>query len=480
MRKNPFSYDAIRDVYDKENRKGNINLSMLPADYCDIIQNIQDKRRELFRLKRISIKKMDTHTKATHLSQLSRIKKEISHLYEIKENRLEELLRNIEKQLNNNSFRYEITRDERYYEKTGKESFHTKGEYLKSMIMSKLLCIDLTSAFKVKTSDRHYIMSCIKSLLVAEKNFFIIRTDIQNFFESIPHNLVLNQLQDNPLISGKTIGCIRSVLVQYDKIKSGGANGIGIPRGIAISSYLSEIIMRDFDMNIQKMPNVLFYARYVDDIFILLSNINPRESLDDFFSSISTDISKKGLKLHPAASTKSVFINYNPNIASSQSIEYLGYKIQFCQKNITFHLSDKRYKRIRQRIDNAFNHFEFIYKSNPRKARIDLIDSLNMLSGNTSLHKSKNGVRTGLYFSNDLLSDKNKQLSLIQDYYINVKVNNLVLDEKSFGTIELKDAYLNRLKKKLLLINFPERWKERKMYSFSIKRLKELSTILGE
>ena len=57
--------------------------------------------------------------------------------------------------------------------------------------------------------------------------------------------------------------------MEQTKIKK----GLGVPRGIGISSLLSEIYMRDLDDCIKKRPEVIFYARYVDDIFILLSQL---------------------------------------------------------------------------------------------------------------------------------------------------------------------------------------------------------------
>lgn len=482
MRKLPFSYESIREVYDKENRKGNIDLAVLPTDYCDLIKNIHEKRLELSRLRKISTKKMDDDGRAVHYSLISMIKNEIQVLSDIKETRLSEILLNVERKINDKSYSYEIERDEHYYKKTGVECFHTKGDSLESMIMSKLLCQDLASSFKVKTSNRHHIMSCVKSLLVSDKSFKIIRTDIQSFFESIPHEIVFRYINGNPYVSKKTIGCIRSVLRQYDSINSSGNHGIGVPRGIAISSYLSEIIMRDFDMWLKRQPYVMFYARYVDDIIIILSHLKPGTTIDNFFSEISTSISKLGLNLHPldSSSGKSVLINYNPQGADHPSFEYLGYKILLDPKNITFQLSKERFGRIKKRINNVFRYFECNYKKDPRKARVDLIDCLNLLSGNIGLHKSKAGVKIGLYFSNDLISEKCIQLRQIQKFYIHSKVERLSLEVAPFGNVGYKDAYLNRLKNKLKQIDFVERWNNKTMFSFSVRRMKELSNILGK
>jgi hypothetical protein len=114
----------------------------------------------------------------------------------------------------------------------------------------------------------------------------------------------------------------------------------------------------------------------------------------------------------------------------------------------------------------------------PCKARKDLIDCLNLISGNVSLLSSKKGIKTGLYYSNDLLSNNGEQLIEFDKYLIKI-LNGLVLSVKPFGTEFQKEAYLDKIKSKIKEIKFQERWKCRKTYSFSTDRLTELTNILN-
>ena len=43
----------------------------------------------------------------------------------------------------------------------------------------------------------------------------------------------------------------------------------GVPRGIGISAYLSELFMRNVDNQIQELDDLIYYARYVDDIIAI-------------------------------------------------------------------------------------------------------------------------------------------------------------------------------------------------------------------
>ena len=48
-------------------------------------------------------------------------------------------------------------------------------------------------------------------------------------------------------------------------------SGSGVPRGFGVSAYLSELYMREIDNEIKALPDVIYYARYVDDIVIIFS-----------------------------------------------------------------------------------------------------------------------------------------------------------------------------------------------------------------
>ncbi len=46
-------------------------------------------------------------------------------------------------------------------------------------------------------------------------------------------------------------------------------NIVGLPRGVPLSATLSEYSMKRFDRFVSTLPEVYYYARYVDDIVIV-------------------------------------------------------------------------------------------------------------------------------------------------------------------------------------------------------------------
>lgn len=44
----------------------------------------------------------------------------------------------------------------------------------------------------------------------------------------------------------------------------------GLPRGLSISSVMSELYMKYFDLRIRRLEGVYYYARFVDDIVVFV------------------------------------------------------------------------------------------------------------------------------------------------------------------------------------------------------------------
>ena len=169
---------------------------------------------------------------------------------------------------------------------------------------------------------------------------------------------------------------------------------------MGISAYLSELYLKDLDTIIKSRPEVMFYARYVDDIFIILSCVPVGQTIETYYQGLTASFAEMELSLKQPndGSGKCQLITFNNDI--SIDIQYLGYKIVLCRKKdklfVTFYMSTNKVNKIKRRIDAAFLHFENLSKINIHDARKDLIDSLNFITGNFSLCKSKANV-TGVF-----------------------------------------------------------------------------------
>ncbi|WP_080426026.1 antiviral reverse transcriptase Drt3a [Burkholderia ubonensis] len=176
--------------------------------------------------------------------------------------------------------------------------------------------------FHAKTSfpSRAIITSNVRSILSEGVPYKVYRLDIKAFFESFTDKQISSCLNKIPLLGTRTVELIHHILTQ---------NGTGLPRGLSISSTISEMLMVDFDHKIRSLPCVFYYARFVDDILIVTS---ATESEKDFLALIEEllyphTLNPRKLEKPPAlASVKP--IDKSKTTATQinlLTIEYLGY-----------------------------------------------------------------------------------------------------------------------------------------------------------
>lgn len=111
-----------------------------------------------------------------------------------------------------------------------------------------------------------------------KNNYYIIRADIADFFESIEIQLLKHKLlfQVNDI---KLWNLIEKILIVDKKNSTKFPDiNIGVPQGLILSPLLSNIYLNDFD---RKMDSLQFiYARYSDDIIVLVPTaFNPERVL---------------------------------------------------------------------------------------------------------------------------------------------------------------------------------------------------------
>ena len=149
-------------------------------------------------------------------------------------------------------------------------------------------------------------------------------------------------------------------------------------------------------------------------------------------------------------------------------------KLQYDKGLITkYDLSDKKIVKLKQRIDNAFRHFENLCKKNIKQARRDLLDALKLITSNIKLYNTKSGVKVGLYYNNDLL-DVFDGLNDVETHLKSKSINILSTRKPIFKTSIEETNFKNKLKRKIDCISFQKNWKEKRFYSFTIDRIIEI------
>lgn len=268
---------------------------------------------------------------------------------------------------------------------------------IKDKIVQKALYINLSPYFNKTFSENSYAYRPEKSTLkaiekvsstITQKKFHIVKTDIDNFFETISHDILLDILDKE--IKDKLIIRLISLFLQIGGFKDQNysEHSLGIYQGDILSPLLSNIYLNKMDKYLEQ--NNISFVRYADD-FILLTN-----SKDEAYQNLK--LLKKFLKT-------------------------LKLKLEF-DKTFVSHIND----------GFVFLGVEFKGKSRQvESARVQKsIDKINSFS------KTKVGF---LGFIDEI----NSYLLSLKNYYLKI------LTKDSKGYMSLQDSIINSIAHKIYL-----------------------------
>lgn len=388
-----FSQKSFREIFDIENRKGNNIEKRFKDDFSASLA----KTLDLKRINKQIREENDFDKKKELYAQRKVIKIERDYI-------IEQKLEEISNQINRHSIN--ILEGEEY----GSQSYKLEDNVC-NFFLSKKIQENIRNTYKVRQSSRYAILSELINLLEDNCPKYIIRTDIKSFYESIPQKTLLAKINNDYLLSIRTKKFINQIFDSYNKLTGQTDNtAIGVPRGIGISAYLSELFMRNVDNQIQELDDLIYYARYVDDIiaiFVPQSKNVDDNYLKNYLSRIKEIVESEGLNLN-ATKTKEYklfdALNYiRFNTKSPKTIQYLGYEIGSLDNKLEIKLSENKINRYFERIKLSFENFSEKKHHNRKKAFKLLSARIKYLTSNTKLRNNKDKVFVGIYYSNPFL-----------------------------------------------------------------------------
>ncbi|WP_445369275.1 antiviral reverse transcriptase Drt3a [Methylomonas sp. BW4-1] len=249
-----FSVENFRKIFDYENRKG----SYLEGRYFPEIEEVTKQLKTCVgKIKKLKVE----------LPNYEELKLALNSEKEILKDKKEKLL-NIELEkichiVSRNDFSFNLIKVDT---PTGKPIYKIDEFDVYSYFIIKQIQYNIKKLYKVQQSNRYNIICQLRSLLNDGFPKYIIRADIKEFYESISRERLLNKINKDGLLSLSSRTFIKVILNQYGKLSG---SPVGIPRGIGISAYMAELYMRDFDHAIKNHPELVYYARYVDDIIAI-------------------------------------------------------------------------------------------------------------------------------------------------------------------------------------------------------------------
>ena len=228
-------------------------------------------------------------------------------------------------------------------------------EYLKRNIQKK---------YKIGLKSRKQIIDELKTLFEEPINYFVIRTDISAFFASIEHARLIQKLKKNSLFTVQEFYLVLNLL---EKVET------GLPQGTGISNYLSEIYMEKFDINMRNIsPRIKYYARYVDDIIMIIPGKLTSGEKGELEEKISEVFKRYGLSINKAK-TQMVYMD------KFAEFDYLGYCFRKEQNNVQLYISKNKMIRMFQKIDYIFREYENNLNYELLRERVKVFSSVNKL-----------------------------------------------------------------------------------------------------
>lgn len=398
-----FSADNFRRILDLENRKGVYLEGRFFPNLKQITEEIKQCNAE------IREKKKRPRQNGTALKELHEKREQ---LRKTKEEQLTNELQNVSDKVLARSFEIEL----RKIDIPNDKPIYTVSATPEHFFAMKQIQQNVSSLYDVKQANRSVIVNQVKRLLGDEFPKFVLRTDVADFYESIPHEPILKRINEDNLLTPFSRKLLRRILDQY-KAKSGADKGI--PRGIGVSAYIAELYMREIDRTIKELPDVTYYARYVDDIIIIFTS-SPDDHGRDYKNDVS-EILKSKYKLTPnKIKTKSFDLRKE---AKKTELEYLGYKMSFGIGETKTTLTTKKVDKYKKRMDLAFAAYTNLSKVNEKKARKLLVRRIRFLTGNTRLLNNKKNILVGIYYSNNQLTEQSDLDTL--DKYLMYKIDTL-------------------------------------------------------
>lgn len=302
--------------------------------------------------------------------------------------------------------------------------------------LSQILAVRFTqrilkNIYDVKMPSRDILVSQVRTLVLDQMPKYIIRADVESFYESVRHKDLLDSIHQSSELSVVVKRILTRLIKDYAMV-SGEPNGL--PRGIGLSAYLSEIYLSSIDQKIKGHEDLFFYSRYVDDM-VLMYAPQRKDAAASYLMMLKETLECKGLRLN--AKTKTLDLLEE----QKDKFDYLGYEFDLNPSSLGVRLSSRKVEKYRTRINKSFDDFSKKKVFISRKASEELYVRMLFLTGNMRLFNRKSNAFIGVYFSNKFITDTAQLRAL--DYYYQSKVKRLVEPalKRKLGKLSFVDGF---------------------------------------
>lgn len=322
-----------------------------------------------------------------------------------------ESLKSIAEKINSDSFSFSTISSFQY---NGKIIYTTNSA--EECYTIKKISDNIKRLYKINFSSKEDIVNQVINILSDTSSYRVFRLDVKEFFESIDFKSVLAKLSADNILSNSSLSKLHNLRQQLPSYF------LGLPRGLAISSVLAELYMEEIDNIIRSEIGIYFYARYVDDMIIVLHDENiDMTYFEKIFSNKKLSLNNKSIELNIPS------VNHSDN---TYNFNFLGYTYLIHNttdddgfRKITVDISTKKQKKIKTRIIQSILAYSRDHNDEL------LIKRIKFLSGNYSVninndfqkkYSEEDGsiLKGGIYYNNKFINTE-VNLSTLNDFIKN-------------------------------------------------------------
>lgn len=251
--------------------------------------------------------------------------------------------------------------------KNGKQRQVVATSSLDEVLVLRRMNENIRRSYGIKNPNRSTLIRTLRQALGESTQKNVFRLDIKSCFESIPRHAVHKKLVTDGLVSFQTVSLLSTLFDSLDRMPGRMARK-GLPRGLAISSTLAEIVLTQLERQIKSVPGVYLVLRYVDDLVIVTTDLSTE--IEARVKSIAKD-HRLRLNIRKSSLTK-IACECDAGCAhgdfckckricgcegAAVSLEYLGYSLTLSNRNehaknnvVVVRLSGGKIRKIKTRI----------------------------------------------------------------------------------------------------------------------------------
>lgn len=136
-------------------------------------------------------------------------------------------------------------------------------------------------------------LDAIQRALEEKRNVVVLTADFSSFYHNLSPRFILGEeflreIGMRPL-KGDDLTLTKLVVEMLEHWGSASPLAVGLPVGCSVSAIIANLSLTLFDKSVNKLPHLISYGRYVDDVIITIEDTGEIKTINDFVSYLDSN-----------------------------------------------------------------------------------------------------------------------------------------------------------------------------------------------